>query len=277
MSLLIFIRLDRYSKIYICYVPTNNLGWNEEVLQPDYILFHVPVVTFSQQAVVSPAVRLQDHLVARGNGASQRAPRWKILTLLRDVDIQDDDVEDVSAARQLDQFRVLPHSHTLLFRQHAIDRHGDKVLPVAREAKTLLAAQAGAGVTLTFRWVLGAALEFLAAGLGAGRAGLVAEGVALPVPAALPGTRLLARRAGRSARLLAVAMATGRAARLLLARQTVRSAGQGTLVTAAWQRATATLLACDVHASRPARAARAFAHVTAVESDAAWTITRPLP
>ena len=238
------------------------------MLQPDHILFHVPVVTFSQQAVVSPAVHLHDHLVARGNGASQRAPWWKTLALPLDVDIQDGDVEDVSAERQLDQFRVLPHSHTLLFRQHAIDGQGDEVLPVAREAKALLAAQAGAGVALTFRRVLGVALEFLAAGLGAGRAGLVAEGVALLVPAALPGTRLLARRAGRSARQLAVAMATGRSARLLLARQAFRSAGQTTLVTAAWQRATALLLARDVHAPRPARAARAFAHVFAVESGA---------
>ena len=238
------------------------------MLQPDYIVFHVPVVTFFQQAVVSPAVRLQDHLDARGNGASQRAPWWKILAFLRDVDIQDGGVEDVSAARQLNQFRVLPHIHTLLFRQHAGDHQGDEVLPVAREAKALLAAQAGAGVALTFRRVLGAALEFLAAGLGAGRAGLVAEGVALLVPASLPGTRLVARRAGRSARLLAVAMATGRAARFLLARQAIRSAGQATLVTAAWQRATALLLARDVHAPRPTRAARAFAHVIAVESDA---------
>ena len=165
-------------------------------------------MTFSQQAVVSPAVRLQDHLVAR-------------------------------------------------------------------EAKALLAAEAGAGVALTFRRVLGAALEFLAAGLGARRAGLVAEGVTLPVPAALPGTRLLARRAGRSARLLAVAMAAGRAA-LLLARQTVSSAGQATLVTAAWQRATALHLARDVHAPRPARAARAFAHVTAVQSDATWAVSQQL-
>ena len=219
------------------------------MLQPDYIVFHVPVVTFFQQAVVSPAVRLQDHLVARGNGTSQRTPWWKIPALPLDVDIQDGDVEDVSAARQLDQFRVLPHSHTLLFRQHAGDDQGDEVLPVAREAKALLAAQAGAGVALTFRRVLGAALEFLAAGLGAGRA-------------------------GRSARLLAVAMATGRAARLLLARQTVRSAGQATLVTAAWQRATALLLARDVHAPRPARAARTFAHVTAVQSDSAGVPTQ---
>ena len=238
------------------------------MLQPDHIVFHVPVVTFSQQAVVSPAVRLQDHLVARGNGASQRAPWWKTLALPLDVDIQDGDVEDVSAERQLDQFRVLPHSHALLFHQHARDDQRDKVLPVASEAKALLAAQAGAGVTLTFRRVLGAALEFLAAGLGAGLAGLVAEGVALPVPAALPGTRLVARRAGRSARLLAAAMATGRAARLLLARQAFRSAGQATLVTASWQRATALLLARDVHAPRPARSARAFAHVFAVESGA---------
>ena len=232
-------------------------------------------MTFSQQAVVSPAVRLQDHLVAGVNGTNQRAPWWKILALPRDVDIQYGDVEDVSAARQLDQFRVLPHSHTLLFRQHAIDDQGDEVLPVAREAKALLAAQAGAGVTLTFRRVLGAALEFLAAGLGAGRAGLVAEGVALLVPAALPGTRLVARRAGRSARLLAVAMATGRAA-LLLARQAFRSAGKAALVTAAWQLATALHLARDVHAPRPARAARAFAHVTAVQSDATWAVTQQL-
>ena len=232
-------------------------------------------MTFSQQAVVSPAVRLQDHLVAGVNGTNQRAPWWKILALPRDVDIKYGDVEDVSAARQLDQFRVLPHSHTLLFRQHAIDDQGDEVLPVAPEAKALLAAQAGAGVTLTFRRVLGAALEFLAAGLGAGRAGLVAEGVALLVPAALPGTRLVARRAGRSARLLAVAMATGRAA-LLLARQAFRSAGKAALVTAAWQRATALHLARDVHAPRPARAARAFAHVTAVQSDATWAVTQQL-
>ena len=225
-------------------------------------------MTFSQQAVVSPAVPLQDHLVARANGTSQRAPWWKTLALPLDVDIQDGDVEDVSAARQLDQFGVLPHSHTLLLRQHIINDQGDEVLPVAREAKALLAAQAGAGVALTFLRVLWAALEFLAAGLGAGRAGLVAEDVALPVRAALPGTRLVARRAGRSARLLAVAMATGRAARFLLARQAIRSAGQATLVTAAWQRATALLLARDVHAPRPARAARAFAHVIAVESDA---------
>ena len=235
-----------------------------------------PVVTFSQQAVVSPAVRLQDHLVAPGNWASQWASWWKILALLRDVDIQDGGVEDVSAARQLDQFRVPPHSHTLLFRQHAIDDQRDEVLPVAREAKALLAAQAGAGVTLTFRRVLGAALEFLAAGLGAGRAGLVAEGVTLLVSAALPGTRLLARRAGLSAQLLAVAMETGRAARLLLAQQTFRSAGQATLVTASWQRATALLLARDVHAPRPARAARAFAHVTAVQCDATWAVTQQL-
>ena len=232
-------------------------------------------MTFSEQAVVSPAVRLQDHLVARGNGASQRAPWWKILELPRDVDIQDGDVEAVSAARQLDQFRVLPQGHNFLFRQHAIDDQGGEVLPVAREAKALLAAQAGAGVALTFRRVLGVALEFLAARLGAGRAGLVAEGVALLVPAALPGTRLVARRAGRSARLFAVAMVTGRAA-LLLARQTFRSAGQTTLVTAAWQRATALLLARDVHAPRPARAARAFAHVTTVQSDVTWVVTRQL-
>ena len=231
-------------------------------------------MTFSQQAVVSPAVRLQDHLVARVSGTSQRAPWWKTLALPLDVDIQYGDVEDVSAARQLDQFRVLPHSHTLLFRQHAIDHQGDEVLPVAREAKALLAAQAGAGVALTFRRVLGAALEFLTAGLGAGRAGLVAEGVALLVPAALPGTRLLARRAGFSAQLLAVAMETGRAARLLQAQQTFRSAGQTTLVTAAWQLATALLLAFDVHAPRPARAARAFAHVTAVQSDATGVLTQ---
>ena len=230
-------------------------------------------MTFSQQAVVSPAVPLQDHLVARANGTSQRAPWWKTLALPLDVDIQDGDVEDVSAARQLDQFGVLPHSHTLLLRQHIINDQGDEVLPVAREAKALLAAQAGAGVALTFQRVLGDALEFLAARLGAGRAGLVTEGVALPVPAALPGTRLVARRAGRSAQLLAVAMETSRAA-LLQARQTVRSAGQATLVTAAWQRATALLLARDVHAPRPARAARTFAHVTAVQSDSAGVPTQ---
>ena len=55
-------------------------------------------------------------------------------------------------------------------------------------------------------------MQLLAAGLGAGRAGLVAEGVTLLVLAALPGTRLIAGQAGGSTRLLAVAMATRRVA-----------------------------------------------------------------
>lgn len=169
-------------------------------------------MTFFQPKVVSPAVRLKDHFVARGNRASKTDPWRKTLTLLLDVHIQDVDVEDVSTFRQLDQLGVLPHIQTLLLRQHASDGQGDKVLLVAREAKTLLAAQAGTEVALTFLWVLGAAVQLLAAGLGAGRAGLVAEGVTLLVLAALPGTRLIAGQAGGSTRLFAVTMATRRAA-----------------------------------------------------------------
>ena len=47
-------------------------------------------------------------------------------------------------------------------------------------------------------------------------------------------------------------------------------------MTAAWQHATALLLARDVHSPRPTLAARAFAHVTAVERDATRFFAWPL-